>query len=602
MEPLILTYKQRQETFGKLAGQWQQKFNVFSWLRVLTFIGIVGSSVLLIYLNVDLGLILLLVVAGLLLFSWLVKKHQTITRQRNQYRFLVQINEEEQDRLAGKFYPTDTGSDFSDPLHPYTGDLDIFGRSSLFVLLNRTNSSGGRQLLAHWMKEAASIGEIEARQEAVAELRGDIDWRQQFQASGRHVHDDPAAIGHLLTWLNEPPQIGNRQWLVALTYLLPLFTIGSILLALFTESVTYHLPVLLMLINAALLRYTFREVHQASEATYQSVQTLKTYEKLLYTLETQSFASVMLKQIRSQLGKGTGVARASQQIRKLASLLDNLQARRNVYFYLLVNTTLLWDLFWMIRLERWKRGISPVARQWFTALAQAEALNSLAGFAYANPQYPMPTVSEADIQFSATALGHPLILREKRVKNDFTLSKRGTTGVITGSNMSGKSTFLRTVGINGVLALMGAPVCANSLSVSRFQIFTAMRTQDSLEESVSSFYAELKRLRQLVELLPADQPIFYLLDEILKGTNSHDRHEGAKALIRQLHRYNAAGLVSTHDLALGELADEMPGSVLNYSFNSDFKDGKLYFDYQLKAGICRSFNASHLMRQMGIEV
>lgn len=599
MEPSLF-YQQRQTTFDALAGQWQQKFNWFSWLRVLVFVIAAGVTGLLIYANAQITWVFFAVVAGIAAFISLVKKHQAITWQRNQYRFLTQLNEEEQLRLAGKFYPADTGHDFTDSQHPYTGDLDIFGRSSLFVLLNRTNSAGGRRLLADWLQEAAPVAKIKARQAAVTELAGELEWRQQFQASGRHMEDSPAAIASLLMWLDQPPQIGNRRWLVVLTYLLPLLTIGSVLLALASESITYHFPVLLMLVNGALLRHTFREVHQAAEATYQSVQTLKTYEKQLYALQTQSFRAEMLEQIRKGLGEGR--AEASGQIRKLASLLDNLQARRNAYFYLLVNTTLLWDLYWLIRLERWKQGMKLVVEQWLAALAQAEALNSLAGFSFSHPQYPIPEILEGDIVFSAEDLGHPLILSGKRVQNDFTLIKRGTTGVVTGSNMSGKSTFLRTVGINAVLALMGAPVCAGRFSVSRFQVFTAMRTQDSLEESVSSFYAELKRLRQLVKLLPLDQPIFYLLDEILKGTNSQDRHEGAKALIRQLHRHNAAGLVSTHDLALGELADEMPGLVHNYSFNSDFRDGKLLFDYTLKEGICRSFNASHLMRQMGIEM
>jgi DNA mismatch repair ATPase MutS len=256
----------------------------------------------------------------------------------------------------------------------------------------------------------------------------------------------------------------------------------------------------------------------------------------------------------------------------------------------------------MIRLEKWKSGMESTVRKWFDALAEAEVLNSMACFAFANPEYILPETTGADFHYEARELGHPLILAQKRVSNSFFVEGRGKTVVVTGSNMSGKSTFLRTLGINAVLALAGAPVCAASCRISVFQVFTAMRTQDSLEESVSSFYAELKRLRQLIDLLPEGQPVFYLLDEILKGTNSNDRHEGAKALIRQLHKHNATGLVSTHDLALGQMGEISPEYVTNYSFNSEFADGKLYFDYKLREGICQSFNASQLMRQMGIEV
>jgi DNA mismatch repair ATPase MutS len=246
--------------------------------------------------------------------------------------------------------------------------------------------------------------------------------------------------------------------------------------------------------------------------------------------------------------------------------------------------------------------MAGTVRQWFAARGEAEALYSLAGFAYANPGYALPEITTHALQYEARQLGHPLILAGKRVSNDFSMDGLGKTLVVTGSNMSGKSTFLRTLGINAVLALAGAPVCATACRLSVFRVFTAMRTQDSLEESVSSFYAELKRLRQLIELLPTGQPVFYLLDEILKGTNSHDRHEGAKALIRQLHKHHASGLVSTHDLALGQLGEVSPEYVQNYSFNSDFADGKLHFDYKLREGVCRSFNASQLMRQMGIEM
>ena len=228
-------------------------------------------------------------------------------------------------------------------------------------------------------------------------------------------------------------------------------------------------------------------------------------------------------------------------------------------------------------------------------------LNSLAGFSYANRGFTIPVIVDEAYQLSATALGHPLIRGKERVVNDFAMAGKGKVIIITGSNMSGKSTFLRTVGVNVVLALMGAPVCAASFTTSVYQVFTSMRTQDNLEESVSSFYAELKRLKQLLELIGTTHPVLFMLDEILKGTNSHDRHNGAASLIKQLTGTDSFGFVSTHDLELGALSDDA-GTIENYSFNSQVVDDEIIFDYKLHHGLCKSFNASKLMEKMGIKI
>lgn len=592
-------FGQKRDQYAQNALLWQRRFNTFSWLRVGLFIG-AGLLAWAAFRLSGIGPALAAAAAGLVLFVILVRRHRQILWQRNQFRFLADINREELARYQGAHHPADTGSGFADPVHPYTGDLDVFGRSSLYVLLNRANTPDGREMLANWLRRPADREAIVHRQQALAELAGHPDWRQHFEATGRHWEDDPQNLRRLMNWLGQPPQISNRKWLVALAYLMPVLTVAAIVLSIFTESIPFYLPVVFLLVNGWLLRYTYKETDQAAEGAYQTSRTLRAYGSLIRTLEEHPFGSAGMLRIKSQFMQGQ--TPASGKIKQLASLLYNLQARQNAYFYLLVNVTLLWDLYWMIRLERWKEGMEGTVRQWFAALAEAEALNSLAGFSYANPDYVLPDIAEADLYLEARELGHPLILAQKRVNNNFFLEGSGKTVVVTGSNMSGKSTFLRTLGINAVLALAGAPVCAASCRISVFGVFTAMRTQDSLEESVSSFYAELKRLRQLIGLLPDGRPVFYLLDEILKGTNSNDRHEGAKALIRQLHKYNATGLISTHDLALGQMGEVSPEYVTNYNFNSDLEDGKLHFDYKLREGICQSFNASQLMRQMGIEV
>jgi DNA mismatch repair ATPase MutS len=274
----------------------------------------------------------------------------------------------------------------------------------------------------------------------------------------------------------------------------------------------------------------------------------------------------------------------------------------NVYISFVLNAILMWDFFWMYRLERWKKQVAPELEHILDVVAQTEALASFAAFAFAYPTYALPAISEVPFVVDGEELGHPLIFSTQRITNDFKMAGAGRTCIITGSNMSGKSTFLRTLGINMVLALAGSVVCARRFELYPVQVFTAMRTEDNLAESTSSFYAELKRLRQLLELSASDTPVYYLLDEILKGTNSRDRHEGAKALIRQMHTRNASGLVSTHDLELGAMQQEHPEYITNYSFNSTIEGDQIFFDYRLQPGICRSFNASKLMQLMGIAI
>jgi DNA mismatch repair ATPase MutS len=274
----------------------------------------------------------------------------------------------------------------------------------------------------------------------------------------------------------------------------------------------------------------------------------------------------------------------------------------NVYISLVINAILMWDFYWMFRLENWKKNVAQNLEHVLDVIAETEALASLAAFQFANPDYAVPHLSPEPFMLEAESLGHPLIFTTDRITNSFKTTGAGKTCIITGSNMSGKSTFLRTVGINLVLAQAGTAVSARRMLFNPVQVYTAMRTEDNLAESTSSFYAELKRLRMLLDISATGQPVFYLLDEILKGTNSGDRHAGAKALIRQLHRRYASGLVSTHDLELGAMQQEHPDYITNYSFNSTIDGDKISFDYKLHAGICKSFNASKLMQLMGIEM
>jgi hypothetical protein len=533
-------------------------------------------------------------VVFLLVMRW----HGRVGYELRQRQLLRLINQEELDRLAGRLGGFDPGLRYADPAHPYTADLDVFGPHSLFQLLSRTTSRLGQDCLAGWLRAPAAPAELRRRQEAVAELTPDLAWRQHWQARARQFpkqSDDPRPF---LAWMHEPDFYQGRGWLLALMLVLPPLAVAGT--ALWLTGYSGWLAAAPILAMYA-LNYRFRQQRDAVfERCMDMYDVLRAYRDQLRHLEARPSQAPLLAELRQVLlGRG---AAASEYVGRLARIAQNFSLRWSTLAGFFANNLLMWDFFWMWRLESWKRQLGGRLEPWLEVVAEVEALSSLAAAQYANPAWAVPEVADAPLTFVARELAHPLIFSAGRVANDFATEGPGRTGLVTGSNMSGKTTFLRTVGVNAVLALAGAPVCARALRIGPLQLFTAMRTQDNLAESTSSFYAELKRLRQLLDLTAAGQPVLYLLDEILKGTNSRDRHDGARGLIRQLHRRPASGLVSTHDLELGDLEQELAGFVTNYSFNSDIEGDEIRFDYRLTPGICREFNASKLMELMGIEV
>jgi len=590
-------YQSREKNFEGHSLTYQNYFNQLSWLRVVLFVG--GAlSVYAIYNEWGVWVAVsaaLLFTAG---FVFSLKRHNRVEYQRNQYRFLKAINQDEELRLQNQFIRQETGEGYEESGHAYSVDLDIFGKHSIFRLLNRTHTQAGGQKLADWLKKPSTTEEIRHRQEAITELKTLLEWRQNLEAKAMHYQEVGQKPSDLLHWMKEPALVRQSFWMRLLRFL-PLISI-PVTFAWIFDLVSVQVFFLFILGHLLILRQIFKAVKATCDKTQTISKTLLAYADIIREIEKETFSTQHLRQLQDPFDDQG--QKASQAIGRLAIILQNLNYRNNPYFYGIVGIISLWDLQYFIQLEDWKESHRKVLPQWLETLAEWEALNSLAGFAFSNPDYCQPIISDQAFELQADALGHVLIPKQKRVVNDIAFSGLGKTLVITGSNMSGKSTFLRTVGVNVVLALAGAPVCAQAFTVSVIQVFTGMRTQDSLEESVSSFYAELKRLRQLIQGVESPVPTLYFLDEILKGTNSRDRHEGAKALIRQLHRYPASGFISTHDLDLGKMAEEHPEYVQNYSFNSEIVEGKLYFDYQLRKGICHSFNASELMKQIGIEI
>ncbi len=547
-------------------------------------------------------------VVGIAVFLGLLKRHQAIRRSRDTNRHLAFINEDEAARLARRYLRADTGSDFASLAHPYSADLDLFGLHSLFRLLNRTHTFDGRNRLAQWLSQAAPAGMIFFRQQAIADLKPELDWRQRFEATAQLNPRIGASPETLRQWALTPESPLPSYWRL-LRWLLPIVTVltGIVCLA---ELIPGWAFTACLALHALLLSQVAQRAKRISEQTHEMAGALSGFRALFQVAETMPGQAARLHDIRLALHQTTTdgrISTASAAIGQLARLTENLNFRRNPYFYLFVGVVLLWDIQYLLALQRWQRQHGAALGGWLDALAELEVLNSLAGFAFAHPDYATPDITDDALLLQAEAAAHPLLPPSRSVSNSLTINQPGQTVLITGSNMSGKSTFLRTVGLNVVLALSGSVVAARRFACSPVQVFTSMRTQDSLEENTSSFYAELKRLQTLLQLTQTDEyrqnhlPILYFLDEILKGTNSTDRHRGAEALIRQLHRTTASGFVSTHDLALGQLSDAS-AFVQNFHFQSDVIDGRLMFDYTLRHGVCQSFNATALMRQIGIEM
>lgn len=596
LDQMMSSFRERAATFYSQSEELTQKYNRLSIVRTIFFL---ISVITLIYCaNVrnytGVGVVVLVFP---FLFALLLRFHNKIAYKRRHAQFLGSINEAEALRLEGKLHGFDSGERFLIEGHPYALDLDVFGKNSLFQLLNRCTTESAKRLLAAWLNKAASTKTIKRRQEAVQELAPMLDWRQDFQAGGMHYEDKESTIHTLLSWLQAPLYFREKKGYQVAAYLMPLVTV-ALIIGYFLGALHYIFPLLALAINAWIMRKAVPMATETQQQTYESIKSLKAYEAMIGKIEAYTFKTEQLADLKKRFAHKDFSARKATK--KLGKILDWLNSRSNA-FYFILNVVFLFDIHLLLAAERWKARTKSEAVHWFEAISVMEALVSLAGYAQANPEYAFPEIAPTNYFYQAHALGHPLLKKPSRVNNDFGFEGKGRVIVLTGSNMSGKSTFQRTLGTNAVLAFMGAPVCAQSLALGHFQIFTSMRTIDSLEESVSSFYAELRRLKQLLDTINDTTPVFFMLDEILKGTNSHDRHKGATALVRQLSQKNAFGLVSTHDLELGTLAQETE-KVINYSFTSTIEKNEIIFDYKLHPGICQSFNATELMQKMGIEI
>ncbi|KYG84515.1 hypothetical protein AWW67_05235 [Roseivirga seohaensis] len=589
-------FNERAEQFRLSLDKLKKRSLSLAWLRVSSFFGAIILITLFANAKITQGITATIVVF-ILLFFYLLKKHLAVKKQLDFTEALFKVNEEELQRLEMKLGTLDDGAEFINPLHEYHIDLDVFGRHSLFQLINRASTAFGRVTMANWLSTPANKGEILLRQEAAKEVAPLVDWRQNIQASGRAFNEEKANIEPLLSWIKEPNILLTKAFYRLAIFIFPLLSVTCIVLSSIGVA-PIGLPILAVFINIGVLATVFKYAGDVFQKTIFSNKILKAYEAQIAWIEKQELTSPLMKQLKAKLQ--TDGKDASVVINQLQFILDNLHNRANM-MYQIFNALFTLDIYWLIQAEKWREKTKEDVQSWFEAIGEIEAVNSLGAYYFSNPTAVFPTIETEPFVIRATQMGHPMLNAKKRVSNDFDFSGKGGICLITGSNMSGKSTFLRTVGVNSVMALMGAPVCAESMNISKLQVFTSMRTQDDLEESVSSFYAELKRLKQLLGSINTEIPTLFMIDEVLKGTNSEDRHTGAIALIRQLNKSYAFGFVSTHDLTLGKITTELQG-IKNYSFNSVIENDDIIFDYTLTPGLCKSFNATKLMQKMGIEI
>jgi DNA mismatch repair ATPase MutS len=549
------------------------------------------------------------------LFLWLFGfivldiRHKKIIGHKDYAGILLELNENSIKRLHNEWagFP-DTGEEFKDENHRYAGDLDIFGKGSLFQLINcATTWLGRRKLAGFLLQNLNSADSIQRRQEAVTELASKTGWRQRFQTEGMLLAGKIQDPEPLWRWGEKHNPFyclpAVKLVLRALPSLTILFIIGANIRPAGWSGpiIPGYYPWIALFIQLLLLLPGRKKRDKALNVVYDYRNSIKTYERLFRHFEGHCFQSQLLKSLQANLQNREG-QRVCQQIARLDRIADMIANRYNGLFYLFLNIITLWDYQCLIVLEAWKKESGRELQRWWDILAEAEALASLAILRYDHPDWVYPVITTAGpLQYTASGLGHPL-LPENRVPNDLNIQSPVSALLITGSNMSGKSTYLRTAGINLVLAYAGAPVCATQFRCSLMAVYSCMRISDNLEKNISTFYAELLRIKEIVAAVQAGKPVFFLLDEIFKGTNSMDRHTGAEVLIKQLISQGALGMVSTHDLELGRLEAEMKGQVKNYYFREFYQNDQIHFDYKLRPGLSTTRNAIYLIKAVGIKV
>ncbi|MDC1464740.1 DNA mismatch repair protein MutS [Polaribacter sp.] len=559
-----------------------------STFRFAVFLGI--SFLIYSFLGVY-PLVFIIAFLGIALFSFLVFKYIKLKKEKAIIDAKIKINTLEIRVLNRDFHHLETGAAFVDPAHFYSNDIDLFGIGSFFQYTNRTTTNEGKTALAKLLTENKTDA-ILAKQEAINELSKKIKWRQHF-----------AALASLLTVKNKTNFIA--KWIINYKSVLPNFLskiqftfsfISLILIGFISFGLlSFNILIIWFFIGLFITGKFIKKTNHLYSETDKVIETFKQYHQLLNEIEIENFKSKHL--VEKQKIIQSEEKKASQIFKEFAKILDAFDNRNNIIIAVVGNGLFLWEITNACKVEKWIKTYKHTVEKWFEVVAYFDAQNSLANFKFNHPTFIFPEIKPSKEIIKATHLGHPLLNTDKRIDNDFIINKEEFF-IVTGANMAGKSTFLRTISLSIVMANCGLPVCATSFKYAPIKLITSMRTSDSLAEDESYFYSELKRLKFIVDEIK-ETDYFIILDEILKGTNSKDKAIGSKKFVEKLSNSKSTGIIATHDVSLCALENEFI-DIKNYYFDAEIVNNELYFDYTLKNGVCKNMNASFLLEKKEI--
>jgi hypothetical protein len=597
-QDIINDYAERASKAKMEEDKYQKRASTYSLFRLVIF----GLLVLSVYFAIVYDNIVILIFAFIVLalcFAWLVSRQSHFDSLKQYFNDLKKVNENELESINSHSNIYDNGNHFINEKHFYTADLDIFGTASMFQLMNRAATLPGIAKLAGWLQTPAEKEVILSRQQVVEELAAKNDWKLDLQARLLFsLKQNTDQFQQLFAYLRMPLNLSGEVLLSKYVKIAPYLLLAAIVLTYFYPLVR-PVAIIIGLLNIGIVFSNGMYIKKADLIAGKIGDILGRYAIVFEKIENESWWS----DYAVHLASGIKDRHTSARIRELSDLINKLNYHLNMLVGFFLNLFLLWDIRQAIAIENWKRNNRQNLETAFDVIAEYEALVSLASLRINYPEWCFPVIADGlGYTLTASQIAHPLISADNRVANDYELNDTFKIDIITGSNMAGKSTFLRTIGINTVLALCGASVCARSMSVSVVTILSYMRIKDSLNESTSTFKAELDRLQMLLAAVEGDTKVFFLIDEMLRGTNSVDKYLGSKAVIKQLIRKNGVGLVASHDLQIADMEKQYPDYIRNFYFDIQVKDGEMLFDYKIKHGECKTFNASLLLKQIGINV
>ena len=565
----------------------KKKLLVSSMLRLSVFLATFFSMYLMFG---NTPIVILILILGIVIFLFLISKHTDLLATKNYLQAVIEINKNEINGLNNDLNAFDNGKEYKNPQHHFSHDIDLYGENSFFHHINRTNRKESEHLLASILS-SNSIDNIEAKQQSISELSQKVDWRQNFMVSTKLIESNVSSKA-IFSWLHDYKSFISKPFY----YLAVVFPVLSL-----TVFVLYFLQVIpelyllyMLLLGLGITSLFLKKITKLSNHASEFKDIMSQYSKLLIEIENQTFKSDLLKTKQDEIK--TESKKASEILNELSKHINALDQRNNMLFGVVGNGYLLWDIKQVYKIEQWISEYKSKVKNWFNVIEFFDAYNSLGNFAYNHPDFIYPKLSNQSV-IEAEKLGHFMIDKSVRIANDVKIDKNNFI-IITGANMAGKSTFLRTIALNIVSANIGLPVCAESFVYNPIKLISSMRTSDSLLDDESYFFSELKRLKFIVDEIKTDE-YFIILDEILKGTNSKDKEEGSKKFVQKLVASKSTGIIATHDLGLCTIAEQLP-QVKNKYFDAEIVNNELFFDYKYKEGICKNMNASFLLKKMGI--